>query len=141
MASAPGVTVSALGAYRQLLRATRIAFCGDFRVLDAARAEARKQFDQNRGLGVDTPMKIQDAVEAAQILKTNIVQGTKVESTDENGKPVEKYSTSLLGLYISDYLSKFGIVALRIHEHIERGDNDTIKAAGKTVKVDKPCSG
>lgn len=30
---------------------------------------------------------------------------------------------------------------LNIHEHIERGDNDTVKLAGKTVKIDgKKCS-
>jgi hypothetical protein len=29
---------------------------------------------------------------------------------------------------------------LRIHDHIERGDNDSIRVGGKKVKVDKPCS-
>lgn len=29
---------------------------------------------------------------------------------------------------------------LRIHEDIERGDNDSIKIGGKSVKVDKACS-
>jgi hypothetical protein len=29
---------------------------------------------------------------------------------------------------------------LRIHDEIERGDNDSIKVGGKNVKVDKPCS-
>lgn len=32
------------------------------------------------------------------------------------------------------------VTELRIHEEIERGDNDSIKVGGKTVKVDKPCS-
>ncbi|EGD89189.1 mitochondrial zinc maintenance protein 1, mitochondrial [Trichophyton rubrum D6] len=113
--------VSALSAYRQLLRATRIAFNGDYPVLHAARAEARKQFEQNRQLGVDTPLKIQHALETAHILKTNIVQGTKIETKDEGGEKVDRYS-------------------LRIHEYTERGDNDTIKAAGeKPVKVGKGC--
>ncbi|KAI1945768.1 Mitochondrial zinc maintenance protein 1, mitochondrial [Ophidiomyces ophidiicola] len=114
-------SVSALSAYRQLLRATRIAFEGDYRVLHAARAEARKQFDDSRKPGVDTPMKIQYALETAQILKTNLVQGQRMESRNELGETIDSYS-------------------LRIHEHIERGDNDTIKTAGnKAVKV-KPCS-
>ncbi|PGH14934.1 mitochondrial zinc maintenance protein 1, mitochondrial [Polytolypa hystricis UAMH7299] len=83
--------VSAIGAYRNLLRATRIAFQGDYRILYAARAEARKQFDANRREGIDTPMKIQHALETAQILKTNLVQGQRVESVDENGQTKEKY--------------------------------------------------
>ncbi|EFR05462.1 hypothetical protein MGYG_08475 [Nannizzia gypsea CBS 118893] len=113
--------VSALSAYRQLLRATRIAFNGDYPVLYAARTEARKQFEQNRQLGVDTPMKIQHALETAHILKTNIVQGTKIDTREEGGEKVDRYS-------------------LRIHEHTERGDNDTIKAAGqKPVRVGKGC--
>lgn len=32
------------------------------------------------------------------------------------------------------------ITELRIHDEIERGDNDSIKVGGKNVKVDKPCS-
>ena len=34
----------------------------------------------------------------------------------------------------------FLMAELNIHEEIERGDNDSIKIAGKNVKVDKPCS-
>lgn len=34
----------------------------------------------------------------------------------------------------------YGGIELRIHDDIERGDNDTIKVAGNKVKVDKPCS-
>ena len=33
-----------------------------------------------------------------------------------------------------------GGIELRIHDDIERGDNDTIKVGGNKVKVDKPCS-
>lgn len=29
---------------------------------------------------------------------------------------------------------------LRIHDEIERGDNDTVRIGKKNVKVDKPCS-
>ncbi|KAK2855589.1 Mitochondrial zinc maintenance protein 1, mitochondrial [Arthroderma sp. PD_2] len=114
-------SVSAISAYRQLLRATRIAFNGDFPVLYAARSEARKQFDQSRQPGIDTPMKIQHALETAHILKSNIVQGTRIESKEEGGEQVDRYT-------------------LRIHEHTERGDNDTVKAAGQNpVKVGKGC--
>ncbi|KAL5365040.1 mitochondrial zinc maintenance protein 1, mitochondrial [Aspergillus floccosus] len=107
---------SARSAYRQLLRATRIAFRDDVRVLIAARQEARRNFDSHRRQGIDTPMQINHAIEVANILRHNIVQGVR-ESEDEAAR-----------------------WELRIHDEIERGDNDSIKVGGKTVKVDKPCS-
>ncbi|KAK2746167.1 Mitochondrial zinc maintenance protein 1, mitochondrial [Onygenales sp. PD_40] len=112
---------AALNAYRLLLRATRIAFQGDHTTLTAARLEARKQFDANRRVGIDSPMKVQHALETAEILRTNVVQGVR-DADGDAGE--ERYE-------------------LRIHEHIERGDNDTIKVAGKgevRVGVGKTCS-
>ncbi|KAF7591097.1 Mitochondrial zinc maintenance protein 1, mitochondrial [Aspergillus hancockii] len=108
--------LSARSAYRQLLRATRIAFHEDTRVLLAARQEARRNFDDHSRVGIDTPMQINHAIEVANILKHNIVQGVK-----EEGKESEKWE-------------------LRIHDDIERGDNDSIKHAGKNIKVHKACS-
>lgn len=29
---------------------------------------------------------------------------------------------------------------LRIHDEIERGDNDSVKIGGKNVKIEKACS-
>ncbi|QKX60191.1 uncharacterized protein TRUGW13939_07334 [Talaromyces rugulosus] len=109
-------SLSALSAYRQVLRATRLAFRDDFNVLIAARTEARKQFDQHKRTGIDTPMQIQHALEAASILRHNIVQGAR-DAEDQNGK-----------------------WELRIHDEIERGDNDSVKIGGKNVKLHKPCS-
>ncbi|KAJ5151686.1 Mitochondrial zinc maintenance protein 1 [Penicillium capsulatum] len=109
-------SVSALSAYRQLLRATRLAFRDDFRVLLAARQEARKNFDENRRVGVDTGMKINHAVEVANLLRHNLVQGAR-EQDNESAK-----------------------WELRIHDEIERGDNDTIKVGDKNVKIHKACS-
>ncbi|KAL4902722.1 mitochondrial zinc maintenance protein 1, mitochondrial [Aspergillus multicolor] len=108
--------VSALSAYRQILRATRIAFQNDTRVLFASRKEARTQFETHRRFGIDTPMQINHAIEVASILRHNIVQGAR-DAKDEDAK-----------------------WELRIHDEIERGDNDSVKVAGKKVKVDKPCS-
>ncbi|PTU20293.1 hypothetical protein P175DRAFT_0502441 [Aspergillus ochraceoroseus IBT 24754] len=108
--------VSARSAYRQILRATRVAFSNDTRVFLAARQEARQNFDNHRREGIDTPMQINHAIEVANILRHNIVQGTR-DAADENSK-----------------------WELNIHDQIERGDNDSIKIAGKNVKVDKPCS-
>ncbi|BAE64811.1 mitochondrial zinc maintenance protein 1, mitochondrial [Aspergillus flavus] len=108
--------LSARGAYRQILRATRIAFHEDTRVLLAARQEARRQFDEHKRVGIDTPMQINHAIEVASILKHNIVQGVKPE-----GDEAAKWE-------------------LRIHDDIERGDNDSIKHAGKDIKIHKACS-
>jgi complex III assembly factor LYRM7 len=108
--------LSARSAYRQLLRATRVAFQDDVRVLIASRQEARRNFDAHRRLAVDTPMQIKHAVEVADLLRHNLVQGSR-----EQGNEDAKWE-------------------LRIHDEIERGDNDSIKVGGKSVKVDKPCS-
>ncbi|KAL4867612.1 hypothetical protein BDV12DRAFT_171013 [Aspergillus spectabilis] len=108
---------SALSAYRQVLRATRIAFQNDDRVLLAARQEARQNFEKHRRTGIDTPMQINHAIEVASILRHNIVQGARA-ADDESAK-----------------------WELRIHEDIERGDNDSIKVGGKSVKIEKACSG
>ncbi|BCR90696.1 LYR motif-containing protein [Aspergillus chevalieri] len=108
--------VSARSAYRQLLRATRVAFQDDVRVLVASRQEARRNFDAHRRLAVDTPMQIKHAVEVADLLRHNLVQGSREEGNED-----AKWE-------------------LRIHDEIERGDNDSIKVGGKSVKVDKPCS-
>lgn len=61
-------------------------------MLSGAREEARRRFDENRQRSVDTPMKIKDALDAAQILKTNVVQGVKVAAIeDRQGEAVERY--------------------------------------------------
>lgn len=58
----------------------------DSRVLLAARQEARKNFDDNRRVGIDTGMKINHAVEVANILRHNLVQGAR-----ENGDDAAKW--------------------------------------------------
>ncbi|KAJ5152711.1 Mitochondrial zinc maintenance protein 1 [Penicillium canariense] len=126
--AAPNFT--ALSAYRQILRATRVAFravsvtvkgtnavnLDDTRVMLAARQEARRNFDQNRRVGIDSGMQINHAIEVANILRHNLVQGAR-EVGDESAK-----------------------WELRIHEEIERGDNDSIKVGDKNVKIHKACS-
>ena len=49
-------------------------------------------------------------------------------------------SGNLLSGYIIIDDADIFVAELRIHEEIERGDNDSIKVGGKSVKVDKPCS-
>ncbi|KAK0632960.1 mitochondrial zinc maintenance protein 1, mitochondrial [Immersiella caudata] len=106
----------ALQAYRQLWRAANIAFQGDIRVLDAARQQIRQGFREKATLPSSDPQiqpALKHAEEVAQFLRTNLVQGKK-----EGDRYV-----------------------LRIHDDIERGDNDTVKLGNKTVKIDgKKCS-
>ncbi|CAI7658601.1 Mitochondrial zinc maintenance protein 1 [Penicillium manginii] len=109
-------SLSALSAYRQIIRATRVAFRGDIPVMLAARQEARRNFDQNRRVGIDNGMQINHALEVANILRHNLVQGAR-----EDGNEAAKWE-------------------LRIHDEIERGDNDSIKVAGQDVKIHKACS-
>ena len=109
------------------------------RVLIASRQEARRNFDSHPRVGVDTPMQINHAIEVANLLKHNLVQGVR-ETEKENAN---------WGTFVSSFILFFpgvmvvvadGGIELRIHEDIERGDNDTIKVGGNKVKVDKPCS-
>ncbi|KAL7916496.1 hypothetical protein GGI35DRAFT_485655 [Trichoderma velutinum] len=98
-----------LAAYRNLMRAARIAFQGDVHVLSAAQNQIRQGFQENRALDSDSNIQtaIKHAEDVATILRQNIVQGQKIES--EGDKLTYK---------------------LRIHEHTERGDNDSILTAG-----------
>ncbi|TID25150.1 mitochondrial zinc maintenance protein 1 [Venturia nashicola] len=104
----------ALAAYRNLLRSTRIAFQGDIPTLLSARTAVRDNFNKNRTLPSSSPEfteQIQYAQEVAKILRENLVQGRAVDGDGDRYK-------------------------LRIHEHTERGDNDSIKTAGKKGKID-----
>ncbi|KAL2206152.1 mitochondrial complex I protein Fmp36 [Sarocladium strictum] len=98
----------ALPAYRHLLRAARIAFQGDAPTLAAAQGQIRNEFRQKASLPLDDP-SVSEAVEHAEavasILRSNVVQGKQMEGKDHMYK-------------------------LNIHEHTERGDNDSILTAG-----------
>ncbi|KAL2134584.1 hypothetical protein VTI74DRAFT_11406 [Chaetomium olivicolor] len=110
--------MAAVQAYKNLLRAARIAFEGDTRMLVAARQQIRQGFREKASLPASDPSiqpAIQHAEEVASFLKANLVQGRKEGSTYK----------------------------LRIHEHTERGDNDSIKMGNKNAKTDgsvKCCS-
>ncbi|RKF65973.1 Mitochondrial zinc maintenance protein 1, mitochondrial [Golovinomyces cichoracearum] len=107
----------ALAAYRHLLRSTRIAFQGDTPVLLASRHQARTAFEKNSSLSsssTECKEAIKHALEVSQILRQNVVQGRKLD--EDTDKESARYK-------------------LRIHEHIERGDNDTIKLSCKGNKV------
>ncbi|KAK4871162.1 hypothetical protein LT330_000399 [Penicillium expansum] len=118
---ATSTAAAAKSAYRQLLRSTRIVFHNDLPVLTAARQEARQNFEKNRRPAVDTGMQINHAIEVANILRHNIVQGSRQQG---------------------DETAKWEIVSpeLNIHDQIERGDNDSIKVGDQDVKIHKACS-
>ncbi|ORY17813.1 mitochondrial zinc maintenance protein 1, mitochondrial [Clohesyomyces aquaticus] len=109
----------ALVAYRHLLRSARIAFQGDANTLLAARHQARKIFEDNRGLqegSAEYSKQITHAEEVAKFLRENVVQGQALDQDT-------------------------GRYKLRIHEHTERGDNEDIKKGrGNTLAGIKCCS-
>ncbi|KAI1061545.1 hypothetical protein LB506_011776 [Fusarium annulatum] len=132
MATAPA---PALNAYRHLMRAARIAFQGDAPILSAAQLQIRNEFRQKASVdAADASAAIKHAEEVAKVLRQNVVQGQRTEE----GK---------------DTFSEFRLVGrgrkrklittteLRIHEDIERGDNESIKTAGKGTVGGGCCGG
>ncbi|KAK1252332.1 hypothetical protein MKX08_003519 [Trichoderma sp. CBMAI-0020] len=106
-----------LAAYRHLLRSARIAFQGDVHVLSAAQNQIRQTFHENRSLessGIQAA--IRHAEDVATILRENVVQGQKMESKGDSHT-----------------------FKLRIHEHTERGDNDSILTAGSGKQSGGGC--
>ena len=77
--------MAAIRAYRHLLRATRIAFQGDYHLLHAARTQARTGFDNSRLLDADsaeTMAAIKHAEGVTSVLRHNVVQGKQIEGSD-----------------------------------------------------------
>ncbi|KAI6775053.1 hypothetical protein HG530_001811 [Fusarium avenaceum] len=109
--------VPALNAYRHLMRAARIAFQGDAPILSAAQLQIRNEFRQKASIDASTaPAAIKHAEDVAKVLRQNVIQGQKLEDDDNTYK-------------------------LRIHEDIERGDNESIKTAGKGMAQGGCCGG
>lgn len=79
----------ALAAYRHLLRATRIAFKGDAQLLHASQSQARQGFDSKRSLEPSSP-EVSEAIKhaegVAEVLRSNLVQGTKGDGDDSYSK-------------------------------------------------------
>ncbi|KAK6458682.1 mitochondrial zinc maintenance protein 1, mitochondrial [Scheffersomyces xylosifermentans] len=93
---------AAVRAYRNALRATKVAFRQDIPMLASARSQIRQGFQQHSDLTDTTQIEeeIQKLNDVSKFLIQNIVQGEK----KEDGK----------------YLLNF-------HERTELGDNETIK--------------
>lgn len=93
---------AALSAYRNALRATKLAFANDMPVLVGARNKIRDGFIENKHLQDEEKIaeQIKHINEVTQFLTKNIVQGRMQED----------------GKYF-----------LNFHEKTELGDNDSIK--------------
>ncbi|KEZ43187.1 hypothetical protein SAPIO_CDS4857 [Scedosporium apiospermum] len=97
----------ALAAYRNLFRATQVAFRGDQRLLIEARNRIREEFRAGASPSdPDFQKRIQHAQEVASVLRANVVQGVQEEND---------------------------VYRLRIHDQTERGDNDSIKSPTQTL--------
>jgi complex III assembly factor LYRM7 len=126
---------------QHILRYSRLE--DDLPVLIAARQEARQNFDKNRRPAVDTGMQINHAIEVANILRHNIVQGSR-EQGDESAKWGMFFFPRLCpteSLWQGNcLLTRTASIELNIHDQIERGDNDSIKVGDQDVKIHKACS-
>ncbi|KAF1348723.1 hypothetical protein BDV97DRAFT_191186 [Delphinella strobiligena] len=104
-----------LSTYRNLLRATRVAFNGDNYMLIESRKWARKNFDDNRKASpgsIEAEQGIAHATATAQILRENVVQGQRESEQSHHYK-------------------------LNIHEETERGDDTEFKkfkSSGRSFK-------
>ncbi|SMN19535.1 similar to Saccharomyces cerevisiae YDR493W MZM1 Mitochondrial matrix protein with a role in maintaining the labile mitochondrial zinc pool [Maudiozyma saulgeensis] len=100
------LTRQALTAYRHGLRAARVAFNEDTRLLEAARQKMKQgmKTPENPDTPIEKQIKLMEDV--AQFLRKNIVQGKKIENGLNNEKPTYH---------------------LNLHKDTELGDNDDIK--------------
>ncbi|CCE66264.1 hypothetical protein TPHA_0P01060 [Tetrapisispora phaffii CBS 4417] len=106
------VNQRALIAYRNGLRATKIAFNNDTRMLISARERMREgMINPNQKLTKVQQIELLEGV--SEFLRKNIVQGKKT-GVDKDGKDVYH---------------------LNIHSEIELGDNDSVKKAENTLKA------
>ncbi|KND92709.1 Mitochondrial zinc maintenance protein 1, mitochondrial [Tolypocladium ophioglossoides CBS 100239] len=95
----------ALVAYRNLMRAARIAFKGDAPVLAAAQVQIRHEFRQKSSLessSADSEAAIQHAEEVARILRENVVQGRKAEGQQDTYSEQSRHPTAIASNQLSD---------------------------------------
>ena len=111
---------------------------GDAPTLTAALASTRAGFEQNRDLAsADVEAAIKDAHEVATFLRRNLVQGQRVDGDAAAAAEAGQGDGTVVGLSGSDG----ALYRLRLHEDIERGDNESIKTAGKGTVGGGGCCG
>ena len=78
----------AIAAYRSLLKAQRSLFNADLVARTAARAETRLRFMEHAGASADAvPALVQDAIDAADFIRTNVAQTVQNERGNFEFKP------------------------------------------------------
>lgn len=108
---------------------------GDTPILTAAKAQIRNEFSQNSNLSDTQSVQeaVQKAEDVARILRENIVQGKKQDGV-ENTYGTRAQPTWPCRLQTTPSCTFAAandtLTELRIHEHTERGDNESIKNAG-----------
>jgi complex III assembly factor LYRM7 len=108
---------------------------GDAPILSAAQLQIRNEFRQKASIdAADASAAIKHAEEVAKVLRQNVVQGQRTEE----GK--DTFSEFRLGGR-GRKRKLIAFTELRIHEDIERGDNESIKTAGKGTVGGGCCGG
>ncbi|KAF9476325.1 hypothetical protein BDN70DRAFT_178493 [Pholiota conissans] len=107
MSISPALKAANRSAYRDVLRAASLTFSGDPVVLHAFRAKIRTDISQGVTDAESIQKQSQFAREIADVLRRNVVQGTRVQSPEESEGD--------------------GVYRIRMTKHTELGDNDSIK--------------
>ncbi|GAA5885488.1 hypothetical protein JCM6882_009641 [Rhodosporidiobolus microsporus] len=121
----------AAAAYRALLRAQRLTFKGDDLALRAAHQQTRILFNRfipSASVSI-SPFRPDPSLVAPPTLKPAEGEALTAEQVDEHIKGAFEIAEFLKTNVVQGVRTDEGNYSLRIHEHTERGDNDTIKVA------------
>ncbi|XP_058083518.1 mitochondrial zinc maintenance protein 1, mitochondrial [Magnolia sinica] len=99
---------AALGAYRELLKATRKSFAGDSVMLTQSALEIRKKFEENRSVSSELEIQrlVEEAREASQFISTMIVQAKLNERGGYEVKPSKDHVGATLEIPSEESLPK-----------------------------------
>ncbi|KAG0339469.1 hypothetical protein BG000_002017 [Podila horticola] len=100
-----------LRAYKNLLKAQKQTFKGDWNTLAAARQRTYTEFDLKRNETDETKIKeqLELANQVASLLRHNLAQAVQVDDTD--------------------------VYSLKLNENHELGDNETLRQASKLRRL------
>ncbi|ORZ07968.1 hypothetical protein BCR41DRAFT_359716 [Lobosporangium transversale] len=101
-----------LSAYRNLLKAQRQTFKGDWTTLTAARQKTYTEFDSKRNETDEAKIKqqLELANQVASLLRHNLAQAVRVEGSND-------------------------VYSLKLTEEHELGDNETLRQASKMRRL------
>ncbi|KAG0200686.1 hypothetical protein BGX28_006317 [Mortierella sp. GBA30] len=101
-----------LGAYRNLLRAQKQTFKGDWNTLAAARLKTYTEFDTKRNETDEAKIKeqLELANQVASLLRHNLAQAVQIEGKED-------------------------IYSLKLNKDHELGDNETLRQASKLRRL------